>query len=177
MAKSFLGITSMVCDQLISSLGEERNDFRVDFLQLFNNTEARSLDDLLGLGHANFLHGDAGNLLDVLEGHLLLVCVESDAHTRTTSSRRSSRAMDVSLRVLWWFNLNHKVHRGDIQTSGGDVSCDKDVEFLLLKTLQRDFSLVLSDVTMHHLDAAFNLLCQKKLVRLCLLGAEYDCLA
>lgn len=58
--------------------------------------------------------------------------------------------MDISLSVFWWLYLDYQVNRRDVQSSRRDISGDKHAEFLFFKPFQRDLSLVLSDVTVHH---------------------------
>ena len=58
--------------------------------------------------------------------------------------------MDISLSIFWWLYLDYQVNRRDIQSSRCDISGDKYAKFLFFKSLQRDLSLVLGNVTVHH---------------------------
>ena len=65
--------------------------------------------------------------------------------------------MDVGLSVFGWLNLDDKVHTWDVKASGSDVCGNQNAKFLLFKAFEGDFSLVLSDVTMHYFNVLFNL--------------------
>ena len=64
--------------------------------------------------------------------------------------------MNIGLSVFGWLNLDDKVNTRDIKASSSDVCGNQNAEFLLFKALQCDFSLVLSDVTMHYFNVLFD---------------------
>ena len=85
--------------------------------------------------------------------------------------------MDVGLGLLGRLQLDDEVDIGDVEASGSDVGGDKHAELALLEALHRHFSLVLGDVTVHHLDVLLDLVRQKKGVGVGLSLGEDDDLA
>ena len=65
--------------------------------------------------------------------------------------------MDVCLSVFRRLNLDDKVHTWDVKASRSDVGGNQNAKFLLFKAFECDFSLVLSDVTMHYFNVLFYL--------------------
>jgi hypothetical protein len=82
--------------------------------------------------------------------------------------------MDVSLGVLRRLDLDHQVDVGDVEAAGCDVGGDQDGELALLESLEGDLTLVLGDVTVHHLNVLLNLVRQDQLVRVRLSLSEHD---
>jgi hypothetical protein len=70
--------------------------------------------------------------------------------------------MDVGLSFFWGLKLDNKVDVRNIETSGSDISSNQHLEFVLLKALHGNFTLVLSDITVHHLDVLLDLVGQDK---------------
>ena len=103
--------------------------------------------------------------------------VESDALSRGTSSSSTTGPVDVGLSLLGRLHLDDEVDVGDVKTSGGDVSGDKNLELALLESLHGDLSLVLSDVSMHDLDVVLDLVRQEEAVGVSLRLGEHDHLA
>lgn len=116
-------------------------------------------------------------MFDVLDQLLVFLRIESNAGSISTGSGGSARSMDVCLDVLGRLNLDYEIYVGDIETSGSDVSGNKDVKLTLLEALKGYFSLILSDVTVHDLNVLFDFVGEKKLVSLCFGGAEDNGLA
>ncbi len=85
--------------------------------------------------------------------------------------------MDVSLSIFWWLNLNNQVNRRDVKSSSRDISCHENAKFLFFKSLKRDLSLVLGNVTVHHFNVFFNFVGEEKLVCFRFGARENDCLA
>ena len=54
--------------------------------------------------------------------------------------------------------MHDKVDTWDVETARSHVSRHKYAELLLFEALERYFSLILSDVTMHHLDVFLDFL-------------------
>ena len=81
--------------------------------------------------------------------------------------------MNISLRLLGRFDLDDKVDAGNIETTGSDISGNQHAEFLLLKALKGDFSLVLRNITVHDLDVFLDLLSCEKFIGF-LLGRSKD---
>ena len=65
--------------------------------------------------------------------------------------------MNVGLRFLGRLNLDDQVNIWDVKTARGDICGDKDAELAFFEALHSDFTLVLSDVTVHDLDVLLNL--------------------
>lgn len=76
--------------------------------------------------------------------------------------------MDVSLGVLWWFDLDNQVDGGNVQTSGGHVSRNQNLELLVLEALKSDLTLILRDITVHHFNLVFNFFRLEQLICLVL---------
>lgn len=91
--------------------------------------------------------------------------VESDTGSATSSTSSSSRSMDVSLCILGGFNLDDQVNAGNIKTTGSNIGSNQDLEFVLLEALKSDFTLVLSNITVHDFDLVLDLVRQQQLVR------------
>lgn len=89
---------------------------------------------------------------------LLLKCVECDAFSFTAGTSCSSRSVNICLRFLGRLNLNDQVDAGNVKTTRSDISGDQYAKLLLLEALQSDFSLVLSDVSVHDLDVFLDFL-------------------
>lgn len=89
-------------------------------------------------------------MLDVLNKVLGLVRVERDARARGACSCCTSCSVDVGLSFFGWLNLNDEIDIWNVESSGSNVSGAKDSELALLEALHCDFTLVLSDVSMHN---------------------------
>lgn len=85
--------------------------------------------------------------------------------------------MNVSLCVLGRLDLDNQVDAGDIEAARCDVSGDEDTELFLLEALEGDFTLVLGNVAVHHLNVFLDLLREKQVIGLLLGGSEHDNLA
>lgn len=85
--------------------------------------------------------------------------------------------MDVSLGILWGLNLDNQVDRGDVKSTGSDISSNQHAKLLFLEALQSHFSLVLGDIAMHDLDVLLNLVGQQKLVSFLLGRCKHDSLS
>ena len=59
--------------------------------------------------------------------------------------------MDVGFGIFWRLKLNDKLDIWNVKASGSNISCYQDLKLVIFKPLERDLSLILSDVTMHHL--------------------------
>jgi len=64
--------------------------------------------------------------------------------------------VNVSLNIFWWLDLDNKIYIRNIETSGGNIGRNKDVKLAFFKSLEGDFTLILSDVTVHDFDVFFN---------------------
>jgi hypothetical protein len=83
--------------------------------------------------------------------------------------------VDVGLSFFRGLHLDDEIYAGDVKSSGGDISGDKNVEFLLLEPLEGDLSLVLRDISVHHLDLGVrHLLREQKSVSICFSLSEND---
>lgn len=109
------------------------------------------LNDIFRLWHSYSLKFDSSLLLNRLDQLLGLSRVESDTSTAGAGSRRTATPMDVRLSLLGWLQLDDQIDVRDIKTSRGNVSGDENAELALLKSLHRDLSLILSNVSMHYL--------------------------
>jgi hypothetical protein len=87
----------------------------------------------------------------------MLLRVEGYASTVSASSGGSARSVNVSLNILGGLYLNNEVDIGNIESSGGNIGSNKDAELVLLESLEGDFTLVLSNVTVHDLDVFLDL--------------------
>lgn len=70
--------------------------------------------------------------------------------------------MDVGFSVFWRFNLYNKVDTRDIKTTGSDISCYENAEFLFFEALECNFTLVLGNISVHDFDIFLHFLRQKK---------------
>jgi hypothetical protein len=96
-------------------------------------------------------------VLNVLNELLLLNSVESNACSRATSSSSSSRSVNVGLSVLWRLNLHNEINTRNIKSTGSNISSNQYTELFILKSLQSDFTLILSNVSMHDLNVFLDL--------------------
>lgn len=85
--------------------------------------------------------------------------------------------MNIGLNLLWGLDLDDQVNIRDVESTGGDISGDQHLEFSFLKSLHRDFTLVLNDVTVHHFDVLLDFVSQNKSVRVSLGLSEHDSFA
>lgn len=65
--------------------------------------------------------------------------------------------MNVGLSFLWRLKLDYEVYVRDIESTRGNVGCDKYLELVLLEALHRDLTLVLRNITVHNFDVLLNL--------------------
>jgi hypothetical protein len=129
------------------------------------------------LGNTNALKFDTSISLNVLNKVLSFCRVESDADTTCTSTGRSTRAMNVGFDLLWWLNLNDKVHIWDVEAARCHISSDKHLKLAFFKALHGNFTLVLSNVTMHDLDVLLNFISQDQSISVCLCLSKDNSLA
>ena len=129
----------------------------MDIIQVVADVHCTGLDHILWLRHTDSLELNAGLGLDLLNKHLRLTRVESDAGTAGTGTSRTTTSMDVGLCLFGWLNLDYQVDIRDVKTTGRDVSCDQDSELAFLEALHRDFTLILCDITMHDLNVLLDL--------------------
>jgi hypothetical protein len=148
----------MLLNQFISSFVKVPSNGVVHFFKSFEGVTGSSLDDLLRLRNTDFLEGDTGLVLDVADELLLLDGVESDASTRASSSSGSSWSMDVGLSVFWGFDLDNEINTRDVQSTSSNISSYKHTELFVLESLESDFTLVLSDVSVHDFNVLLDLL-------------------
>jgi hypothetical protein len=85
--------------------------------------------------------------------------------------------VDVCLGVFWWLNLNNQVNRRNVKSSSCDISCHEHAKFLFFKSLKRDLSLVLGNVTVHHFNVFFDFVGKEKLICFRFGARKNDCLA
>ena len=85
--------------------------------------------------------------------------------------------MDVGLGVLRGLDLDDKVDTRDVKAAGSDICSDQHAKFVLLKALKGDFTLILRDIAVHHLDVFLDFLCHQKVICLLLGRGEDDALS
>ena len=174
-AEGLLGIVTALFDECLSSLNEERKHVGVDLLEVLADVHSTGLDDIFRLGNADSLQFDTGLVLDLLNQHLGLACVEGDAGATGSGSGSSATSMDVGLGLLRRLDLDNEIDIGDVESARGNVGGDEDAEFALLEALHSDFSLVLSDVTVHDFNVLLDFIRKKKRVSVSLsLGEDND---
>ena len=59
--------------------------------------------------------------------------------------------MDVGFGIFWRLKLNDKLDIWNVKASSSNISCNQNLELVIFEPLERDLSLILCDVTMHHL--------------------------
>ena len=142
----------MLVDQYFCKIFKQMENIFIHIFKVFENTFRRSFDDIFWLRDTNSFKSDTCLVLNFLNELVSLFGVESNACSSFSSSCSSSRSMDVRFSVFWWFNLNNKIYIFNIKTSGGNICCNQDLKFTLLESLHCDFSLILSNITMHNLN-------------------------
>lgn len=85
--------------------------------------------------------------------------------------------MNVGFSVFWRFDLNHEFNVWNVETSGGHVGGDKHLELAFSEPLQGDFSLILSNVSVHHFKVTLNLVRHQQRVSISLGLSENESLA
>ena len=75
--------------------------------------------------------------------------------------------MNIRFSVFWWLDLDDQVDVLNIDTSRGDISGHKHLEFTFFEPFQGDFTLVLRDITMHNFDILLDLV--REYQRICVL--------
>ena len=82
--------------------------------------------------------------------------------------------MDVSLRLLRWFDLDNQVNVWDVKASGSHIGSTEHSELAFFEALHRDFSLVLSDISVHDFNVLLDLVRQDQRVAVSLGLGEDD---
>ena len=149
----------------------------MNILQVVADVHGAGLDHVLGLRNTDPLQLDASLGLNLLHEHLGLARVKSDASAASTCTSRATTSMNVGLSLLGWLNLDDQVHVGDVKTTRGDISGDKDAELAFLEALHRYLTLVLSNVTVHDFDVLLDLVRQEQRVGISLRLSEDNDLA
>jgi len=124
---------------------------------LFDYTHATGFDYLFRLGNANFLHYDTRFTFDHLQLLFLLKSVKGNTGARSSRSGGSTRSVNVGLSIFWWLNLDNQVYGGYVETARSNISGNKNLEFLVFKSFECYFSLILSNISMHNFDLVLNL--------------------
>ena len=163
-AEGFVRVSTLLIDQSLGCLVEEGQHVIVHLGEVLADVHRAGLNDILRLWHSYPLKFDASLLLDRLDKHLSLARVERDASPTGAGSSRSTASMDVSLGLFGGLQLDYQVDVRDVKTSRSNVSGNENAEFALFKSLHCDLSLVLSDITMHHLYILLDLIGEQKRV-------------
>ena len=85
--------------------------------------------------------------------------------------------MDVSLCLLGWLDLDDEVDIRNVKSSWSYISGNQDSEFSFFESLHRHLSLILRDVTMHHLNILLDFVRQNEGVSVSLGLREDDSLS
>jgi hypothetical protein len=81
--------------------------------------------------------------------------------------------MNIGLSILGWFQLNNEFNIWNVKTSSSNISGDQHLKFMVLESLDRDLSLILSDISMHDFNIMSDLVGKKQ--RVCIsLGRRKD---
>ena len=176
-AKSFLRIITRLLDQGPGSVSEKWKDIIVDLFKIRDDLISRSSNHILRLRHANSLQLDPSLWLDLFNQLLCLASVEGDCCSCGSSSCRSTWPMDVSLRLLGWFDLDDEVDIRNVKSSWRNISGNQDSELSFFESLHRHFSLVLRNVSMHNLDILLYLVRQNEGICISLGLREHDSLS
>ena len=70
--------------------------------------------------------------------------------------------MNVRLGVLRWLNLDDQLNIWNVESSGGYISGDENLKLGFLESLDGAFSLILRDISMHHLNVMLDLVRELK---------------
>ena len=85
--------------------------------------------------------------------------------------------MNVGLCVCRGLDLDNQIDIRDIETSGGNIGSDQDIELALLESLESYLSLVLPDIAVHDLNIILDLVSEDQLIGVGLGLSENDRLA
>ena len=85
--------------------------------------------------------------------------------------------MDVGLSICRGLDLDNQIDIRDIETSGGNIGSDQDIELALLESLESYLTLVLPNVTMHDLNIVLDFISEDQLIGVGLGLSENDSLA
>ena len=146
-------------------------------MDLLDRVSRSSFHDIVWLRNSDLAEGNSSFVGNVLKLPLLLHGVEGEASSSLSCSSCSSSSVDVGFRILGGFNLDNQVDIRNVDTSSGYVSCNKYAKLSLLEPSESDFSLILSDVTMHDFDVLVDLLRQQARFGFCLGGCEHNSLS
>ena len=80
--------------------------------------------------------------------------------------------MDVRLGILWRLHLDDKFYVWDIETSGRNISGNKNLELFIFEPLEGDLSLVLSDISVHGLYIMSDLIRHSSSIGISLRGSK-----
>ena len=170
---SFDCVTTTVFDEKLSSFLEVRENLVLNICQLLEDILVLGLEHVFLSRYWNSLKLDAGKLLDPVDELLISSVEEGDAGSRPPGSSGSARSVDVAFSVFWGLKLNNQLHVRNVKTPGGDIGSHEDLELEVFEPLDGDFSLILSDVSVHDLNIMSDLVGEKK--RICIsLGRTED---
>ena len=85
--------------------------------------------------------------------------------------------MDIGFRIFWWLNLNDQVNIRNIEPSCSHICCNEYAELVLFKSSESNFSLILSNISVHDFDLTCYFLREQETVGLSFGGAEDDTLS
>ena len=71
-AECSLSVAILIIDQGLSGFLKDRNNFILDLFKLFHCVSERCSDDIIRLGHTDFLKQDTCLVFNQLDEHLLL---------------------------------------------------------------------------------------------------------
>jgi hypothetical protein len=107
----------------------------------------------------------------------MLLGVEGDTGTSPTGSGSTTCSMDVGLSILRRLHLDDQVNVGDVESSRGHIGGNQNAELVFLESLQSDFSLVLSNISVHNLDVILNFIREKELISFYFSRCKHYCLS
>ena len=74
--------------------------------------------------------------------------------------------MDISLSFFWRLELDNKIYIWDVESTWSHICSNQNLEFVFLKSLHGNLTLVLGNISMHYLNVLLNFVRQNQ--RICI---------
>jgi hypothetical protein len=80
--------------------------------------------------------------------------------------------MNIGFSIFWRFQLNNKFNVRNIKTSCSNIGSYQDLELVVLEPFDGDFSLILSNISMHDFNIMSDLIREQQRIGISLGGSK-----
>mmetsp|Transcript_2682 Transcript_2682/g.9642 ORF Transcript_2682/g.9642 Transcript_2682/m.9642 type:complete len:315 (+) Transcript_2682:1771-2715(+) len=119
---AFFAVTILAFEQVPGDIHEELRRALVHFADLLTRNLTRRLGHLGRLRRTDANEFESTLAFDVWHSPLRTRSAERYGDSCGSRAPGSSRTVNVRLRILWWFALNHELDAGNVQTTRRDIS-------------------------------------------------------